>query len=579
LVTTFIQYGALVFGNTTSRLRANLLTYDLVSHSFLTRAIAVCDSNLNACAGKFPAIGTNPYLNTYPDGFHVFFGTLFRQGLLSGIDSYLLTWGVILFSSFSIGLALSLSILQRISVLTYKAVGRSKLNPSGKLSKLLALCFIGVSLVYPFNLGYINFSLAVLLIISSIFLLLEKLYMLSAIAVIVACEFWSFFYFLSPLFLIWIIYAVFRRNVLQGISIVFIYLYFLGIFLFSSISSRLQTESVYLNGTHIYEPFICILFTIYLIIRIRRSFDDELIRIMGVYSAILTVTISGLMLYLAIFKGIMGSYYVYKSCIALFSIQILLYILATELQSKTYFAFLQHVMSILKLNRSGSLVLTAPLQIENRLLKVNLQISRTSERIALDLSAPSLKKFIKSLNSLVEKKKRLELQLMSRQSPKVLRQKSRFPPQLFMNSVKIPRFSRNFVFLILILWILPSALLNPISENIRSQFLPESPLVIAYSRLPQNDSFGAQSNSIIGIQSDLHFMDSYIFLEPGYWYQSTHWLNNLNFSWSFSLQKDMDILYQKSLRENLSSSKLADLLTKTPNLIHTRVISTSLIQH
>jgi hypothetical protein len=86
--------------------------------------------------------------------------------------------------------------------------------------------------------------------------------------------------------------------------------------------------------------------------------------------------------------------------------------------------------------------------------------------------------------------------------------------------------------------------------------LPQSPLKIIYSRIPQSDPWSQQSKRILSTVKATIPGEPNLLVEPGYWYFSTQWLNNLNFSWTYSVQSEIDSLYQFQIENGLTSNDI-----------------------
>jgi hypothetical protein len=249
LLVPLIQYGYSIWLDTAARLRINLLSYDLVAHSYITRTIAICDSSIKNCSDTLPNVAKSDFVNGYPDAFHTFFASIYRNSLVGNTDEFLLSWNLILVSAYAIALSMILGGLNYMfnnsdlkSEVENDTLGLKVFNP-------ILLLMIGIAIVYSFNLGYINFAFSISLTCCSIFALIRDRRIISFCLLIVACEFWTFLYLLTPLIFLIILWKFIKNRKSVALILSITYFYFLSEFVMLALNST-QAKAIELNGNN-----------------------------------------------------------------------------------------------------------------------------------------------------------------------------------------------------------------------------------------------------------------------------------------------------------------------------------------
>lgn len=322
LLVPLIQYGYSIWVDTAARLRINLLSYDLVAHSYITRAIAICDSSIKNCSDTLPNVANSDFVNGYPDAFHAFFASIYRNSLVGNTDEFLLSWNLILVSAYAIALSMILGGLNYI-------FNTSDLN-GDEVSDTLELKFfnpilllmIGIAIVYTFNLGYLNFAFSISLTCCSIFALIRNRRVISFCLLLVACEFWTFLYLLTPLIFLIILWKFIKNRKSVALILSITYFYFLSDFVILALNST-QAKAIELNGNRVLEPVVVIFSGAMLIRYLHLRKQDGVALILRNYLAAIGIQIFLGWLFLFAFRGITGSYYIFKAVIVFAVLQCL----------------------------------------------------------------------------------------------------------------------------------------------------------------------------------------------------------------------------------------------------------------
>ena len=436
---TVLQYGGSIWGTTISRLRSNLLSYDLISHSYITRLIAICDGKILDCQKVPQSLSSNQYINTYPDSFHLFFGGIFRGSLITTVDSYLMSWSILVACSF---ILLVSFLVSGVSFLQARGVFGVKIKQQGILDPLLdpaTLILIGVAIIYPFNLGYMNFSYAIVFVLLSAILATERFFLISMMLLIIACELWSFLYLVTPFLAIHFFIESYRARKKTSMAVVVIYLLLTFKFLFTALESD-QAKSATLSSTHVIEPILVLGFSVYALMKIKSSELNSFYAALRVAIISTSMSLFAMLSYLAIFKGSIGSYYGFKISILLFCLNLL--------------AIIQSVRDI-----------------------------------------------------------------------------------TFTFKVKKSTLLNLLLVIALVFWFIPGAVISKVAS---AKSMIVSPASIAYSRVYKIDEYAWRASTILNSSKRCKEQTPCVLLEPTYWYQSTHWINNINLSWTSNLQSAMD---------------------------------------
>jgi len=436
---TALQYGGSIWGTSISRLRSNLLSYDLISHSYITRLIAICDGKIIDCQKLPQTLSSNEYLNTYPDSFHLFFGGIFRGSLISTVDSYLMSWSLLIASSFILLLSFLVS---GVSFLQAKGVFRVRTKHQGIRSPLFdpaVLILIGVAIIYPFNLGYMNFSYAIVFVLLSAILAQERFFLISLILLTIACELWSFLYLVTPFLALHFFIESYRARKKTSMVVLLIYSLLTFKFLFTALESD-QAKSATLSSTHVIEPILILASSVYILMKTKSSKLNSFYAALRVAIISTSTTLFAMLGYLAIFKGSIGSYYGFKISILLFCLLLLI-----TIQS------LRDITFTFKIKKSTILNL--------------------------------------------------------------------------------------LLFIAIFIWLIPGAAMSKV-VSVKSMIV--SPASTAYSRIYKVDEYAWRAATILNSSKRCKEQTPCVLLEPTYWYQSTHWINNINLSWTSNLQSAMD---------------------------------------
>jgi hypothetical protein len=549
---SFVQYGALIIGNSETRLRGNLLTYDLVAHSFLTKAVAICDSSIAVCEKTNPSIASNSYFNTYPDAFHLLFGNFFSQGLNSGIEQYLLTWGFVLFWSFALCINVLFCVYRNIGVET-SSQEYSRVDLLFSKSNLLFFCLLIIAVVYPFNLGYLNFSYSIVLTIVSLFYFLKKNYLLASISLLVACEFWSFLYLITPLSFLILVRFLVHRRVRVAFSFCLFYAYYFGSFLLKSMGSDLQSSALLLGGTHVFEPMVAICLSLYVVGSVLRNPNLGHSRHASLFLGGMLVPFLILYIYLNLFLDVQGSYYLFKVSLIFLSLSLFIILMRKDQKSGSNSFLTQQRRIYNSFLNLGVIESVVKARIRKKYEVIEVELNEIKRRIASERDSRQLKKYINQSQDLVRKRKELLRKLGTDQELTISFTKRRFWSQRFFSSRKL--MLRMSVIFVLSFWLIPLPQLPampPVTIPILSK-LPQSPLKIINLRIPQSDLWSQQSKRILSAVKTAIPGEPNVLVEPGYWYFSTQWLNNLNFSWTASVQSEIDSLYQFQIENGLTS--------------------------
>ncbi len=322
LLVPLIQFGYSIWLDTAARLRVNLLSYDLVAHSYITRAIAICDSSIKNCSDNLPNVAKSDFVNGYPDAFHIFFASIYRNSLVGNTDEFLLSWNLILVSAYAIALSMILGGLNYM--FNNSDLKSEEENDTHKLNIFnpILLLMIGIAIVYTFNLGYINFAFSISLTCCSIFALIRDRRIISFCLLIVACEFWTFMYLLTPLIFIIILWKFTKKRKSVALILAITYFYFLTEFIMLALNST-QAKAIELNGNRVLEPIVVMFSGAILIRYLHLRKQDGVALILRNYLAAIGIQIFLGWLFLLVFRGITGSYYIFKAVIVFAVIQCL----------------------------------------------------------------------------------------------------------------------------------------------------------------------------------------------------------------------------------------------------------------
>ena len=550
LLIGLFQYGPLLFGSAISRLRGNLLSYDFVAHSFLTRAIAFCGSGLDSCQNVYPSIAKNSVFNTYPDGFHLFFGNLFRQALTSENKEFLYAWTAVIFWSFTLCLSVLILSLRSFGIGICKET-----SSSGKISyflddKVPIFFLASLAIIYPFNMGYINFSCSIILILVSFQTFLKKSFLLSFISLLIACEFWSFLYLLTPMIFILILFNLYKRNMFAAILSTPIYLFFLGEFLIRSLASDEQSEAALIGGVHVVEPFIAIVFAVHVLVRSLKNSKVFDLSTSSSYLLGFFLPFFSIFLYLNLYRGVEGSYYVYKSSIVLLTLILFVVYFSREYKDQALAVPLVPLGRKLKQKIKVSFARVKFLLIKEQTRRLDKRINGVRIKISQMNKGGRRRENLALLKNLTKKNGNLTRNLQAIEQLVVI--SARVEVRSKIKIVSLNRMVSIVLLAILLTWALPSRVVYPVELAFKPSYVPESPFVIAESRLYQDDKWAEQASIILKYSGQTDFNDPYILMEPNYWYLSSQWLNNLNFSWTKEFQNELDALRILEIDEKLS---------------------------